>query len=157
MCLVQLLRTDIIPIVKQSCLSYFRRYIYTNQTALVMRRRWNHFNQNAFLHTTIRTTALSEQPEEEKQSGLLPPSSCCSSSIMIISTGADNTSRCNWMSTSTLLPIVSQVNGFNFNDGMVHHVATSIMTENDNRQKGSRITVHKQKEMDNNMRECCRK
>ena len=118
-------------------------------------RRWNYFNQNAFLHiTTIRTTTLPEQLEEENQSGL-PPSSCCSSSIMIISTGPDNTSRCNWwIPTSTLLPLVSQVNGFlNFNDGMVHYVATSIMTEND-RQKASRITVYKHQEMDNKMREC---
>ena len=143
---IQLMRTDIIPIVNGSYSSSFGN-VKTNKKALCD-RGWFPFNRNLLLNSTIRATILAEQLEEELQSGLFP-------SIRCSTIKSDNTHHDVLNDTSTISTTsnndVSYVGGLNFNDGIAHYCATTIMTATD-RQK-ARSTAYKLKQQGDTLRQ----
>ena len=135
---MQLVRTDIIPLVNMSYDTSFGNK-ETNKKALA-ERGWNPLNRNLLLDPTIRTTILKEQLAEEKESGLFPTRVTNQSS----SSSTNQTEQYN-------IPSVSEVKGLNFNDGLAHYVATVVMTEND--RQSARATAFKRREDGVNLKE----
>ena len=141
---MQLIRTDIIPLVNQSFPSSFGNRL-TNKKALAV-RGWNPYNRNLLLDPTIRATILKEQLDQEIESGLFPTSQS-SHDLPQNESHTISTNQIHQAHSSSL----TEVRGLNFSQGLGHYVATTIMTETDRQE--ARATAYKRKEQGATVRE----